>query len=98
MSTDLKNAGAILKAYLADQKSIDLSKDRFVIAGDDSAATELAKTLATFGSPKVRIVALNEAVPPKPVREDYDWKGKAACEAMAKIAAANSAVVQPEPD
>ena len=82
VSPDLANAHAILKSFLAGEEDKNLGNDRFVIMGDEPAASEVAATIAKYGGHQWKIIGLREAVPPLADRKDYDWQGKRACAAI----------------
>jgi hypothetical protein len=82
LSPELRNAHAILKAFLSGETSRNLANDRFLVVGDEPTASAIAGTLAEYGSHQVRIIGLGEAVPPAADREDYGWQDKRVCAAM----------------
>lgn len=87
VSPDLPNAHAVLKEFLAGEKEPALGNHRFVILGDQPAASQVTATITATGGKDIRIVGLREVLPPAAKQEDYDWQGKRACDAIAEHAA-----------
>lgn len=83
VSPDLPHAHAVIKHILDDEKA-DLARHRFVIVGDEAAASQVASTLANHGGKTVTIVTLRQVLPPAAQQKDYDWAGQRACAALSK--------------
>jgi hypothetical protein len=82
ISPDIENAANILGKFLAGEKRADLSKHRFVIVSDEPMATFLTNALANYGGKSWRVIGLKEPIQPRADREDYDWRGMRACDAL----------------
>ncbi|MCR2832879.1 hypothetical protein [Parerythrobacter lacustris] len=82
ISPDIENAANLLGKFLAGEKRADLGKHRFVIVSDEPMATSLTGILSSYGGKSWHVIGLKEPIQPRADREDHDWRGMRACDAL----------------